>query len=369
MDLLASAWNTSGTPAAVSEHFRWQAEPAGSNTASPSGTLNLLYASGAAAPAETGLNIASNGNITFAAGQAFPGTGPGTVSSVASGAGLIGGPITSSGTLSIATGGITNAMLVNPTLSVLAGTDLAGGGSVPLGGSTTLNLDTTKVPQLNTANTFTGSQTVNGNLTATGVVSGGGFQIGSKLFDYGSFSAQNAFLGFAGNTTTTGIRNTASGYQALGTNTNGASNTAIGFITLNENTTGVNNTAVGAFSGATRDASNITGASNTFLGYGAALGTGSISNSAAIGVLAEADQSNSIVLGGINGVNGATVSTSVGIGTTKPPAQLSVSASGRERTAGYSPQSDALSLISHSEPPPAARCRSQVLVRMLGITT
>jgi hypothetical protein len=33
------------------------------------GTLNLLYASGTATPAETGLKIANNGQITFAAGS------------------------------------------------------------------------------------------------------------------------------------------------------------------------------------------------------------------------------------------------------------------------------------------------------------
>ena len=41
-----------------------------------------------------------------------------------------------------------------------AGTDLTGGGN---SGSVTLNLDTTKVPQLNTANNFTASQMFNGN--------------------------------------------------------------------------------------------------------------------------------------------------------------------------------------------------------------
>ncbi len=48
---------------------------------------------------------------------------------------------------------------------VTAGTDLTGGGT---SGTVTLNLDTTKVPQLNTANTFTGNQTVNGSLGVTG---------------------------------------------------------------------------------------------------------------------------------------------------------------------------------------------------------
>jgi hypothetical protein len=50
---------------------------------------------------------------------------------------------------------------------VTAGTDLTGGGTT---GNVTLNLDTTKVPQLNAANTFTGNQDINGGLTVNGNV-------------------------------------------------------------------------------------------------------------------------------------------------------------------------------------------------------
>jgi hypothetical protein len=64
-DALASAFSSS-THAAVTQHFRWQAEPVGNNTTSPSGKLNLLFASGSAKPAETG------GIITFATGQTMP---------------------------------------------------------------------------------------------------------------------------------------------------------------------------------------------------------------------------------------------------------------------------------------------------------
>jgi hypothetical protein len=71
----ASAFN-SGTASAKAQHFQLQAEPANNNTASPSGTLNLLYAAGTAAPAETGLKISNKGVITFAPGQTFPGGGP-----------------------------------------------------------------------------------------------------------------------------------------------------------------------------------------------------------------------------------------------------------------------------------------------------
>ena len=298
--LAASSFNSS-TLKAVNQTFQWQAEPAGNNTTSPSGTLNLLFGSGVP-PAETGLHIGGNGQITFAPGQTFPGTGSGTVTSVASGLGLTGGPITGSGTLTI---------------------------------------DTSVVPQLNVANTFTANQMVNGNLSATGVVTGSGFQIGSTLFDYGSFANANAFLGFAGNTITTGVSNTAigvsallenttggtntaSGVQALFFNSSGDNNTASGFDALFYNSTGAYNTAAGEASGVTIDASHITGFFNTFVGANSAMSTGTLTNATAIGANAEVAGSNAIVLGSISGVNGATASTNVGIGTTTPDAPLNL---------------------------------------------
>jgi hypothetical protein len=93
----------SGT-GAVNQVFRWRAEPAGNNTATPSGTLNLLSGTGTAAPTETGLRIAKNGQITFAAGQTFPGAG--TVKSVGLTAPapdftVSGSPVTGTGTLGL----------------------------------------------------------------------------------------------------------------------------------------------------------------------------------------------------------------------------------------------------------------------------
>jgi len=79
---VASAFNSS-TNTAVNEVFRWQAEPAGNNTSSPSATMNLLFGTAPSTPTETGLKINHNGQITFAAGQTFPdafnlnGTAPG----------------------------------------------------------------------------------------------------------------------------------------------------------------------------------------------------------------------------------------------------------------------------------------------------
>ncbi|MGA7380795.1 MAG: tail fiber domain-containing protein [Terriglobales bacterium] len=264
MEMTSSVFSsTTGT--AVPQNFQWQAEPVNNDQSNASGSLNLLFAQGSNQPSETGLNIASNGKITFVTGQTFPGTGNGTVTSVGSGAGLTGGPITTSGTLSIAPAGVTNAMLANSSLTVTAGTDLTGGGLVTLGGTTTLNLDTTQVPQLNTANTFTGNQAVNGNLSATGVVAGSSFQIGSNLFAFGSIGNGNAFLGFAGNSNSnnTGVSNTAVGGGALILNTTGSSNTASGFEALFLNTTGSDNVAMGA--GALSN--NSTGAFNTAIGF------------------------------------------------------------------------------------------------------
>jgi hypothetical protein len=74
LDFTASAFN-SGTATAVPQKFQWQAEPVSNDTASPSAAMSLLFATGSAAPAETGLKISSKGVITFASGQTFPGGG------------------------------------------------------------------------------------------------------------------------------------------------------------------------------------------------------------------------------------------------------------------------------------------------------
>jgi hypothetical protein len=134
----------------------------------------------------TAFSVSDTGKVTFVAGQSFPGTG--TVTSVTAGAGLAGGTITSSGTISVKTGGVTNAMLAHSSLTVTAGTGLSGGGGVALGGSTTLTntgvlgvgvsagittsggqnptlgIDTSVVPELAISNEFTAPQFISGFL-------------------------------------------------------------------------------------------------------------------------------------------------------------------------------------------------------------
>ncbi len=115
--------------------YRWQAEPVQNNKTTAGASLNLIFGVPGQVN-ETGLSINSSGVLTFAPGQTFPGSA--TVTSVATGAGLTGGPITTSGTISIPSAGVTNAMLANPSITVKAGTGLSGGGTVALGGTVTL---------------------------------------------------------------------------------------------------------------------------------------------------------------------------------------------------------------------------------------
>jgi trimeric autotransporter adhesin len=250
LDLVASAFNSTSSTA-VSQTFLWQAEPAANDTASPSGTLNLLFGVGATKPSETGLHIASTGVITFNTAQTFPKTisgvttatgsgltgggtsgtlnlaltsacaknqvlrwsgtawacaavGTGTVTSVATGAGLTGGPITGSGTLSIATGGVTNAMLA------------------------------TSYAQLGTANIFSANQTVNGTLFATS--SGLGVQATTTSVNgvgVNALSSSTAGTGVG----VVGASNSASGEGVVGTN-NAMAGNAVGVFGVTQSPSG-----------------------------------------------------------------------------------------------------------------------------------
>ncbi len=221
LEFVASSFSSTSS-AAVNQNFQWRAEPAANDTASPSGTLNLLYGLGTAVPTETGLMLSSKGIFTFAAGQTFPGAGAGTLTGIttAAGSGLSGGGTTGTLSLKVPAAGITNAMLADSKITlnnnaagglttpgamtlgstytiglktcatsqilqysgttwncvaptgtgtitgVTAGTDLTGGGT---GGTVKLNLDTTKVPLLAANNTFTGNNVFNESTAADAV--------------------------------------------------------------------------------------------------------------------------------------------------------------------------------------------------------
>jgi trimeric autotransporter adhesin len=326
-DSLASAYNSS-TRAAVEQHFRWWAEPVSNNTSSPSGKLNLLFASGTGTPAETGLSIAHDGKITFASGQTFPGTGSGTVTSVGSGAGLTGGPITSSGSLSIAPGGVTNTMLQYSSITVNPGTDITGGGAVSLGGSVSLSLDTTKVPQLNAANTFMGNQSVTGNFSTTGTLSAGSGSFGgnvssANLIASGSVSGSSASFSGTTGTQTLQATNAGSGASVLGSSTD--TSYGVGVEGTANSSNGVGVWGIGANRGVEGDTSGSGGIgvigfalSSTGLNYAV---YGDVPNGAGYGVF---------------GVAGATSGYAVGVsGTTNSPGGYGVLADGAADNTNY----------------------------------
>jgi hypothetical protein len=97
---------------------------------------NVVIGGASASTGGSGLIINGvTGILNFAAGQTFPGTGSGSVTSVATGAGLTGGPITTTGTVSIPDAGITNNMLApNSRIVVSKSTNV---GSVQFGSSCT----------------------------------------------------------------------------------------------------------------------------------------------------------------------------------------------------------------------------------------
>ncbi len=118
----------------------------------------------------------------------------------------------------------------------------------------------------------------------------------------GNSGSYNSFFGgFAGVQNTTGYDNSFFGNYA-GTDTTGSYNTFFGSYAGQSNTVENGNSFIGAYSD----------------------GTVGISNATAIGYLSIVTRSNSLVLGSVNGQNGATAETNVGIGVTNPDRQLTV---------------------------------------------
>ena len=134
----------------------------------------------------------------------------------------------------------------------------------------------------------------------------------------------NAFFGYhSGLFNTTGNANAFFGDQ-VASNSNGDSNSFFGSQAAAFNFGGSRN----AFFGSLAGSSNSGGSNNTIVGFSANVGSGNLTNASALGSQAQVDASNSLVLGSINGINGATADTNVGIGTTSPTARLSVVATG-----------------------------------------
>jgi hypothetical protein len=222
---------------------------------------------------------AGTGGLLTTTASACGGSSGGTITGVTAVAPISGGG--TSGTVSVGLQTCPNGEILQSTGSgwvcasvggggtitgVTAGTDLTGGGS---SGVVVLNVDTTRVPQLATANTFAATQTISsGNLAlpdTNGTGTAGVLMINGNPFVHDCCLADNdnVFLGRAGNFTTTGSFNTANGVGVLYSNTTGGDNTASGYQALYSNASGSYNTAIG--DGALH--SITAGYGNTAIGY------------------------------------------------------------------------------------------------------
>jgi len=177
------------------------------------------------------------------------------------------------------------------------------------------------------ANTATGTYSLNNNTTGNNNTAIGYRALEASIAgDFNTATGSNA-LSF----NTIGMWNTGIGSNALLLNQQGSANVALGNATLLSNISGSSNTANGtdALFGNISGSSNTAlgyrtlytianGENNTAIGYKADVAGDDIVNATAIGSNAYAGASNSVVIGSINGVNGATASANVGIGTSTP---------------------------------------------------
>jgi len=238
--LVASVFNkTTGT--AVAQTFQLQAEPANNNTATASGTLNLLYGTGTVPPAETGLKISNKGVFTFAPGQAFPGAG--TVTSVgltapASDFNVTGSPVTKSGSLGLSW---TVTPTPNPTQNAIVKRDGAGA------------FIATSVTGTGSASNAIIGTIAGGTLVFTGGADGV-YGASNDPSGHGVFGADPSNAGVAGS----GL----DGVRALGTNHGVfATSTGAGSVGVSGTSNGTNGTGVYGIAG-------------TYGVYGTAAGSG-----------------------------------------------------------------------------------------------
>ncbi|QHT68481.1 tail fiber domain-containing protein [Rhodocytophaga rosea] len=165
---------------------------------------------------------------------------------------------------------------------------------------------------------FTGAVNSTGNENSFfGSEAGRNNRSGSKNVYLGNFAGEGAFDGSIGN------GNAYIGYEAGKGNTSGNDNVFLGNQAGRGNTSGSNNTFIGKEAGSNHK----TGKGNTYIGSFAKGASDNLSNASAIGFRSQVTASNALVLGSINGVNGATATAKVGIGTTSPAFQLHVNGS------------------------------------------
>jgi trimeric autotransporter adhesin len=202
MDMKASAFNTT-VGSAVQQTFQLQAEPISNDTGNASATLNLLFATGANAPAETGFKISKAGIVSFAPGQTFPGTSVSVgLTAPSSDFTVSGSPVKGNGTLAL-------QWITSPTPADVANAIVKRDGS---GNFSTTELDAITI-------------NATGSVNAPGFVAGNnGFQATATGEGVGSVMTANlsntpAISGRAlatGDGTTRGVQGITSTNQGIG---------------------------------------------------------------------------------------------------------------------------------------------------------
>jgi hypothetical protein len=199
--------------------------------------------------ASTFLRNDGSGNLTWVASG-----GSGTVTSVAGGYGLTGGTITTSGTLSVDTTTIqtrvSGTCAAGSSIRVIAqdGTvtcESSGGSGAVTSVGTGFGL--LGGPITTTGSLYVNTTTVQTRVT-TACATGTFFKAVAKdgtATCIGSDSNNNTFLGSSSGLSTTGALNSAFGYNALASNTTGYQNSAFGAGALSSNNVGYNNSAFG----------------------------------------------------------------------------------------------------------------------------
>lgn len=169
------------------------------------------------------------------------------------------------------------------------------------------------------ANTTTSNNTYVG--TGAGQTNATGQQnvyIGRLAGGNGTSGSDNILIGNGAGISNTANNNVMIGSFSGNANSTGGGNTFLGTQSGQSTTTGGQNTFIGTGAGGT----NITGSQNTLIGNGASLNANNLTNATAIGRASRVDVSDGFVLGSVTGINGATTTSRVGIGTTNPAERL-----------------------------------------------
>jgi hypothetical protein len=265
------------------------------------------------------------------------GSGDITAVNTAAGSGLTGGVTNGAASLTVVFGGdgaLNAAARADHEHATANGSIAVGSGALAV--STSASNVAVGTSALG-ANTSGSANTAVGRFALNDVTTGStNTAVGAEALRANTTNSNTAVGASALRFNTTGSLNVGVGLSALFANETGGNNVAVGVGALDANVSGSNNTGVGSNAlsvstgtanvalGDSAGAGNTAGTFNTFLGTSASAGAGTLSNATAIGARARVDQDDSLILGSIGGVNGATASTRVGIGTTTPATVLEI---------------------------------------------